>query len=524
MKDYQILQNGSDIRGIATQGIKGENINLTSEAVADISRGFVDWLAHKTSKEMSKLVITLGRDSRISGTDILGTVAKTLQRLGVQVLDCGLATTPAMFMSTVFDEILADGAIMITASHLPFNRNGFKFFYKGGGLDAKDVAEILSNAQGEDPFALSKEEAPLPQVISSPLMELYAAHLRRIILEDLKDFKLEKPLTGLHVVCDAGNGAGGFYVRSVLAPLGANVLGSQFLEPDGYFPNHEPNPENKKAMESISAAARSVEADLGFIFDTDVDRCAAVDSLGREISRNKIVALAAALISENYPGSTVVTDSITSDQLTDFIQEKLGLSHLRYKRGYRNVINKAIELNEQGIDCHLAIETSGHAAIKENFFLDDGAFLATKIVVRAAKLKRKGEVIENMIRDLADPKEAIEYRISVNETNFATYADKIIEELSEWVGRGECSPENPCGGRCRCGMKLATPNFEGIRVSCDAQNGDGWFLLRKSLHEPLLPLNIESNIVGGCKIIADKLKDLLAIYTKLDLSVLDKKA
>ena len=83
----------------------------------------------------------------------------------------------------------------------------------------------------------------------------------------------------------------------------------------------------------------------------------------------------------------MVTDSTTSDQLTEYLEQCLGLKHLRYKRGYRNVINKAMELNEHGIDSQLAIETSGHAAYKENYFLDDGAYLATKIVIKLAQMR-----------------------------------------------------------------------------------------------------------------------------------------
>ena len=172
----------------------------------------------------------------------------------------------------------------------------------------------------------------------------------------------------------------------MLKPLGADVSASQFLEPDGMFLNHAPNPEDRDAMNSIMTKVISSGADFGLIFDTDVDRSAAVDGKGREIARNGIVAMAAALVAEEHPGTTVVTDSITSRQLTDFIENRLGLRHLRFKRGYKNVINKAQELNAEGIDCQLAIETSGHAALKENYFLDDGAYLATKIVIKAAQL------------------------------------------------------------------------------------------------------------------------------------------
>lgn len=118
----------------------------------------------------------------------------------------------------------------------------------------------------------------------------------------------------------AGNGAGGFYASQVLKPLGADVSGSQFLEPDGRFPNHIPNPENEDAMASVCSAVLEAKADLGIIFDTDVDRAGCVDAAGREINRNRLVALASAIVLEQYPGGTVVTDSITSDGLKVFIE------------------------------------------------------------------------------------------------------------------------------------------------------------------------------------------------------------
>ena len=97
------------------------------------------------------------------------------------------------------------------------------------------------------------------------------------------------------------------------------------------------------------------------------------------MNRNAIVAMAAALIANGLCRvTTVVTDSITSDQLTEYLEKCLGLKHLRFKRGYKNVINKAKELDQNGVDSQLAIETSGHAAYKENYFLDDGAYLATQ--------------------------------------------------------------------------------------------------------------------------------------------------
>ena len=127
--------------------------------------------------------------------------------------------------------------------------------------------------------------------------------------------------TGLHIVVDAGNGVGGFYADQVLAPLGADVSGSQFLEPDGMFPNHIPNPENKGAIDAASKMVLDSSADLGLIFDTDVDRMGCIGATGQEINRNTLVALAAAIVLEDHPGTTVVTDSLTSDGLRTFIEQ-----------------------------------------------------------------------------------------------------------------------------------------------------------------------------------------------------------
>ena len=138
--DYSKLQNGSDIRGIAMEGVPGEAINLGKEETARLTRGFAIWLSRKIGSPVSSLKISVGCDSRLTGESLKDVVAGTLSDMGATVYDCGLASTPAMFMSTIFPEYACDGAIMITASHLPYNRNGFKYFDRAGGLDKSDIA------------------------------------------------------------------------------------------------------------------------------------------------------------------------------------------------------------------------------------------------------------------------------------------------------------------------------------------------------------------------------------------------
>ena len=189
-----------------------------------------------------------------------------------------------------------------------------------------------------------------------------------------------------------------------------------------------------------------------------------------------------------------------------FLKEELGLKHLRFKRGYKNVINKGLELNAAGTDCQLAIETSGHAAMKENYFLDDGAYLATRIVIKSAQLKAKGLGISSVLEKLEDPLEAKEYRFAIKAENFADYAQTVLDRARDAVEKGELP-----------GTSLELPNYEGVRINFDKEHGDGWLLIRKSLHDPVMPMNVESNVPGGVQRIYDGFLTVLKEFGQLEL-------
>ena len=495
---YKQFKSGTDIRGVAVGGVEGQNVNLTDSVIADMADGFVLWLSKKVNKPADKLKISVGRDSRISGPRITDTVTGRFVRAGAEVVCCGLASTPSMFMTTV--DLACDGALQITASHHPFNRNGLKFFTRDGGLEGSDIEAILQYAQdGQHP-----EQKDCGTKTDYDYMTDYANGLCDKIKREVNADDYDHPLKGFKIVVDAGNGAGGFYADKVLAALGADTEGSRYLEPDGMFPNHVPNPEDAEAMKSICEAVREANADLGVIFDTDVDRGGAVDSKGNEINRNRLVAVAAAIALEGNDGGTIVTDSITSSGLKEFIENKLGGKHYRYRRGYKNVIDKAVELNAAGINCPLAIETSGHAAMRENYFLDDGAYLCTKIIIKAAQLRAQGRDLSDLTADLKEPLEGVEVRFKITEKDFRACGERIIADLTRYA---EAQP----------GWKLADDNREGVRVSFDKENGDGWFLLRLSVHDPIMPLNIESDSKGGTDVIYAKLTEFLKTTEGLDI-------
>jgi len=217
-----------------------------------------------------------------------------------------------------------------------------------------------------------------------------------------------------------------------------------------------------------------------------------IDSFGKEINRNKLIAVLSHIALQKEPGSTIVTDSVTSSGLKTFIESKGGI-HLRYMRGYKNVINKGIELNSKGINAPLMIETSGHGAMKENYNLDDGAYLAVKIIIEAVKRKNAGGGgIGEILESLKEPLEYSEVRLKIANPEFKKVGSDVIEQFKQAIESGYFEPNFVC----------AKENFEGIRAESEAK---GWFLLRSSLHDPVMVLNIESDEEGGVKKYAEQI-------------------
>lgn len=508
------LQNGSDVRGVATNLDPSQPVTLTESAVRDILHAYVLRISHEKGKPVSTIRIALGRDSRITGPSLLKSATIGATVAGAHVTDVGLCTTPAMFMTTVLPGFEFDCACMLTASHLPPNRNGIKFFTSAGSANKRDITAILQDAMdahqcrgGDIP-----DDAQLGQAAEHvQFLPVYANHLVELIRKGCSHpTHYQHPLKGFKIVVDAGNGAAGFFADLVMEKLGADVVG-QFLEPDGMFPNHVPNPEDAKAMAMTIDTVKKVNADLGVIFDTDVDRSGVVDSEGLGINRNRLIALLARIVLRESPGSTIVTDSVTSNGLKRFI-ESLGGHHFRYRKGYKNVIDKGIELNEGGVTTELAIETSGHGAMRENYMLDDGAYLAVKIIIEMVRLRLAGDQggIGGLLDGLDCPLEENEFRLKFfDETDFQSYGGKVVEAFAEFAGSVD-------------GWAVERTNYEGYRVNVDEGNGKaGWLLLRQSLHDPLLPLNIESEVAGGVGKIASVLvKDFFSQYKNVDVSKL----
>jgi phosphomannomutase len=439
---------------------------------------------------------------------------------------------------------------MVTASHLPGDRNGFKFFTKrgGGGFNKFQIQQMIGIAQ--DHVQLWFDMGILPPtsggngVFCSEYvnwMPHYEENLQTALWKQVntnENVGHDLPLAGLSIVLNAGNGSGGFF-RKVMQDLGANVDGSIHTQPDPAFPNGIPNPEYDAMVQETIQACEAAHADLGILLDTDADRCGMVAPRTYEpsedgsfqaanyepLNRNRLIAMMGVIYARQSPGCAIVTDSVTSTGLTTFLEEALGLKHVRYLRGYANVIQKAQLLNEQGLaNAQVAIETSGHCAVQENGFLDDGTFTAVKILGLLAQERRREtqnndenagpKSLLDLISSLQELDEVIEFRLPVQ--------DGTLEGMVEVFDFVALEIEAMCD--TQQGWSVDRENLEGIRVSTGSEGG--YFLLRKSLHDPVMCLQVEASSKDSARqLVVEPLLRLFhsepRISSALDLSSLE---
>ena len=362
------------------------------------------------------------------------------------------------------------------------------------------------------PWTLSNHN-PFAQQVD--YMPHYSATIKEAILRETNSqTEQDQPLEGLKIVLNSGNGSGGFF-HEVLESLGADVSNSLHLDADPAFPAGVPNPEYAPMIEETTRACQKAKADLGIMLDTDADRCGFVvpndQGVYEPLNRNRLIALLGVVFAESSPGCTFVTDSVTSEGLETFLQDTLGLQHVRYLKGYANVIGKAKELTTSGVaDAQVAIETSGHCAMKENGYLDDGTYTAVKVIGWLARHPQKG--LLDWIAGMKELPVIQELRMNVKDGSLETTGvvfDFCALEIVEQLHRDDWAVD--------------TENLEGVRVRTG--NG-GFFMLRKSLHDPIISMQIEGTSTEHVKeCVIQPLVQLFRseenIREMLDLSVLE---
>lgn len=455
------------------------------------------------------LTICIGRDPRPHGERLADAFSRGAESVdGVRVLYTDVASTPSMYEFVRADQ--CDAAVMITASHLPEEKNGMKFFSNAvGGLTSQHIDELIVLAQEEGRewynMGILPPSSGNAGVMCSELvnfMPYYKKTLKKAILREVPTSTSSstiKPLANLNIVVNPGNGAGCFFA-DLLSDLGANVAGSIHCTPDGTFPDTfgVPNPEKKEMVEATVKACEAVGADIGVMFDTDADRSGFVlprtidPSTGARsdyeaLNGNRMIALISKIFSKSSPGCTIVTDSTTSESLSEYLQDELGLNHYRHVRGYANVIGKAKELTDgKKANAEVAIEISGHCAMKENGYVDDGTYTAVKIIGLLARMNDAvGDGEHGSLLDLISKFEEMPYeeerRIQVTDGSLETTTsvfNQLVQSLKVMCGDGSVED-----------WSVDEDNREGVRLRLSS---GGHFMIRKSLHDPVISMQVES--------------------------------
>jgi phosphomannomutase len=336
-------------------------------------------------------------------------------------------------------------------------------------------------------------------------MPIYAANLANAIRRETCD--IEKPLEGLKIVLHAGHGSGSFFYN-VLESLGADVSSSIGIHHDSTFPGGVPNPESNWMVDATIRACQESSADLGIMLDTDADRSGFIvpaSGIYEPLHRNRLIALLGVIFQHTSPACTFVTDSVTSEGLADFLTNTLGLVHVRYLKGYANVIGKAKEITNSGnAVAEVAIETSGHCAMRENNYLDDGTYTAVKVIGLLAKVKKEGGNLLELISGMKEMSETPEFRFAVHDGTLDT-TESIFRIM---VGAIETACLYPHSMSSI--WEIDEENLEGVRIRTLNTKG-GFFMLRKSLHDPILSLQVEGESVS--QITNEVVNPLLEIWS-----------
>lgn len=470
-KAWLKLISGSDIWGRDDQ--------LTDDFCTRIGYAFAGMLAQRLETTPDRLTIAVGREESASGRRIQSALIRGVTVADSDVLDGGACAAPALFMTVTRHEkgASADGAMMVTRDEgLP----AIRFLTVRGGFGEADLAELVRLAA----------ETVVPERLVTRInpMEGYRDFLRARAARLLADDAL-KPLLGLVAIVDTAS-AGGAFCADLLEGMGADLDRLSAGDP-----------------RTMAQAIADYGADMGLRFDSDCSRAYVFDQNGAELDGNRMIALLSAMLLEKQPGATIVTDSVTTTGLSAFIAEWGGV-HYRFKRGYRNVIDEAVRLNDEGIDCPLAIETTGHAAFRENDFLDDGVYLALRIACEALDRKREGQTLFSLADDLEQPVETFRTSLTLLDRDDPAAACQEAAEilLSYTLEDPEWQP--------------APDSREGVRITFNFDGGinNAWLQMRASMHAPALRMDTGSNVPGGVRRILEKLLSLLEGAQILDVT------
>jgi len=304
-----LIKSISGIRG-TIGGKVGDN--LTPVDAVKFASAYGTWLKNANTKE--KLKVVVGRDARISGPMIHNLVVNTLIGLGIDVIDLGLSTTPTVEVAVPLE--MADGGIILTASHNPKQWNALKLLNeKGEFLNGEEGAKILEIADSEA-FNFSDVDSLGEITINDAYMDIHIDEVLNLPLVDADAVAKRK----FKVVVDGVNSSGGIVIPNLLEQMGVEVV-KLYCEPNGHFP-HNPEP-LKEHLGDICAMVLKEKADFGIVVDPDVDRLAFISNDGEMFGEEYTLVAVADYVLSKTPGNTVSNMS-SSRALRDITEKHKG--------------------------------------------------------------------------------------------------------------------------------------------------------------------------------------------------------
>jgi phosphomannomutase len=420
-----------DVRGIYPD-------ELDEAGAEAIGRAYVEQFEPKK--------IAVGRDMRLSSESMQAAVMRGAASAGCDVLDLGLVGTEMVYFAV--GELGLDGGIAVTASHNPKQYTGMKIVRRGalpvggdsGLLDVRDRAAAEPAAQPDR----------APGTIEPH--DIWPAYVDRVM--SFVDVSTIRPL---RVVVDAANGMGGVMLPPVLERLPQIETVRCYFEPDGSFPNHEPNPLLPENREFIVAKTLEERADLGVAFDGDADRCFFVDDTGEFVPGDFVTALLAELMLEKEPGAKIIYD----------VRASWAVPHTIERAGGVPLINRVghafIKHRMRQEDAAFGGEVSGHYYFRDFSQADSGV---VPFLLMLELVSKRGEKLSEILRPYRE-----RYFITGELNTPVPDVALKLQELKERFGsEGEVS------------------HLDGVSITAD----DWHFNVRPSNTEPLLRLNLEA--------------------------------
>jgi len=390
--------------------------------------------------------VSIGRDGRISGPDLLKALAQGLLSVGIDVFDIDLCTTPMLYYAA---HTITQSGIQITGSHNPKDYNGFKMVMGGQALYGQSIQDLRELMQ--------QELTPVTQAgtyTACSIYEEYKSHIVRTV-------HLERPI---RVVIDSGNGVAGAFAPKVFKELGCEVI-ELFSEVDGHFPNHHPDPSKPENLKDLIEAIKTHDAELGFAFDGDGDRLGLVTKTGENIYPDRQMQLFSKDVLSRVPGGSIVFDVKCSQQLGPYISS-LGGHPVMYKTGHSLIKAKMKE-----IDSPLGGEMSGHIFFKERWFgFDDGTYAGARLLEILSAVPDGNTLLSQLQDSYSTP----ELNIAINDGE----APVLIAQLVQLI-EAEGAPS-----LMQCPQ---VTTIDGLRIDWL----DGFGLIRGSNTTPVLVLRFE---------------------------------